>query len=150
MASPRSFFSQEWQQADFESIGIKVGDCGAQTFMEVWVLVLAIELWARQAKPFVFLGDNTSALQEAITLRGRDSLAGPSQIIAVLDCRRSLCLQVAHLHNEANTTADALSRLHAPEGNKKNFPSELAGCKRVVAPQASFLRSLIEPPAQRW
>ena len=99
--------------------------------------------------PFPFLGDSTAALQEAVDLKGRGALETPSQVLAVLRCRDNLTIPVAHLANEANTAADALSRLEAPEGNRKTFPPALAKAERASARPISHLWELVEPPASR-
>ena len=68
---PSRFFHCTWKPSDFSHLEAKVGDCSAQTFFEVLVLVLAVELWAKVAKPAIILGDNVPALQEALALRGK-------------------------------------------------------------------------------
>ena len=118
---PARYFCCSWGQADFEHLGVKVGDCSAQTFFEVLILVLAVEVWCDAAKPTVILGDNLPALQEAVALRGKGSLEPLSQALAVVVAARSLNLTVAHLPTEANTAADALSRQSEP-GNEKPWP----------------------------
>ena len=147
--APAEFFAVTWDPADFVNIDISIGDSSAQTFLEVLVLILAVDLWADPRSPCPFLGDNTAALQEAVGLRGKGQLALPAQVLAVLRCRRSLEIPVAHLANEANTLADALSRLEAPEGNRKAFPAVLANVKRRIPCELSCIWKMVEPPANR-
>ena len=66
------------------------------------------------------LGDNLPALQEALTLKGRGLQGELAQAISVLVVSRSLAITVGHLPTEANTAADALSRLAEPGGRKRN------------------------------
>ena len=49
-----------------------------------------------------------------------------NQALAVLRARRSVELPVGHLPSEANTDADALSRLEAPGREGKSWPASLA------------------------
>ena len=84
------------------------------------ILVLAIELWGRTLRPTIVLGDNLPALQEALTLKGRGLLGELAQALSVLIVSRSLAISAGHLPTEANTAADALSRLVEPKGQKRN------------------------------
>ena len=118
---PARYFCCKWEAADFEHLSVKVGDCASQTFFEVLILVLAVEVWGDASKPAVILGDNLPALQEAVALKGKGSLEPLSQALAVVVAARSLSLTVAHLPTEANTAADSLSRQCEP-GNKKPWP----------------------------
>ena len=111
---PSRYFVCTWEQVDFDHLGIKVGDCAAQTFFEVLVLVLAVELSANASKPAVILGDNLPALQEALDLKGKGAQEPLAQALAVVVSARSLALTVAHLPTEANDLADALSRQSGP------------------------------------
>ena len=92
----------------------------SQTYFEVLILVLAVELWGRTLSPTVVLGDNVPALDEALTLKGRGLLGELAQALSVLIVSRSLTITVGHLPTEANTAADALSRLAEPRGTKRN------------------------------
>ena len=112
---PARYFVCSWKQADFDHLGISVGDCAAQTFFEVLVLVLAVELWGKASKPAAILGDNLGTLQEALDLKGKGALASLAQALAVVVASRTLSLTVAHLPTEANVIADALSRQSDPD-----------------------------------
>ena len=107
---PTRCFACRWAQADFGDRDVRVGLPSSQTFFEVLALTLAVELWCGQGQPTAILGDNTAALQEALSLKGKGPLGDLAQIIAVLRCSRSLALTVGHLPTEANEVADALSR----------------------------------------
>ena len=107
---PTRCFACRWVQEDFGDKDVRVGLPSSQTFFEVLALTLAVELWCGQGQPTAILGDNTAALQEALSLKGKGPLSDLAQVIAVLRCSRSLALTVGHLPTEANDTADALSR----------------------------------------
>ena len=100
---------------------VEVGACASQTFFEILVLVLAVELWAEGTQPAIILGDNVAALQEALTLKGKGTHAPLSQALSVLLASRSLRLAAGHLPSEANEAADSLSRQSKP-GNSKPWP----------------------------
>ena len=84
-----------------------------------------------------------------MSLRGKGMLELPAQVLAVLKCRLSVDLPVAHLANEANTLADALSRLEAPAANRKAFPPALSHAHRAWPSEMSYYWRLVEPPASR-
>ena len=117
---PSRYFSCVWEASDFDDRDVKIGCSASQTYFEVLVLVLAIELWGRTLRPTVVLGDNVPALQEALTLKGRGLHGELAQALAVLVVSRSLAITVGHLPTEANTAADALSRLTEPRGKARN------------------------------
>ena len=68
---PVRCFSCTWVASDFEGMNVDIGASSSQTFFEILVLVLAVELWAIATRPAAILGDNVSALQEALSLRGK-------------------------------------------------------------------------------
>ena len=102
-------------------MSVQIGDSSSQTFFEISVLVLAVELWAEGVRPAIVLGDNVAALQEALSLKGKGVHAPLSQALSVLIISRSLRLSAGHLPSEANDAADALSRQSEPE-NAKPWP----------------------------
>ena len=110
-----------------------IGDCAAQTFFEVVALVMAVELWCKDAAPTAILGDNVASLQEAIDMKGWALHQLPSQVLALLRCSRSLVLAVGHLPSEANWAADALSRLGVgPPAERKEWPFAPKGQCSIV------------------
>ena len=115
---PTRCFAIEWTPADFAGMEVEIGSPAAQTFFEVVVLVLAVELWADGVHPAAILGDSVSALQEVLSLKGKGLHAPVSQALSRLLVSRSLSLTVGHLPGEANTAADALSRQAEPENTK--------------------------------
>ena len=94
---PVRCFSCVWDAADFTEMAVQVGEPASQTFFEVLALVLAVELWCRGTQSTLILGDNTSALQEALDLKGKGVHASLAHILAVMRCSRSLALAVGHL-----------------------------------------------------
>ena len=144
-----SSFRSLGRPQDFDGMDIEIGESSAQTFLEVMALVIAVDLWGSSKYPCPFLGDNTAALQEAVSLKGKGQLLIPAQILAVLKCRRGLEIPAAHLANEANTEADALSRLEAPAGNRKALPQVLANVRRTFPSPIPEFWAMIEPPASR-
>ena len=118
---PVRCFCCTWRSEDFGDLQVEVGSSAWQTFFEVLVLVLAVELWAQGCRPTVVLGDNVAALQEALSLKGKGVHAPLSQALSVLLVSRSLRLAVGHLPSEANDAADSLSRQSEP-GNVKPWP----------------------------
>ena len=98
-----------------------MGSSASQTFFEVLVLILAVELWGDATRPTLVLGDNVAALQEAISLKGKGGQAPLSQALSVLLVSRSLHIAAGHLPSEANVAADTLSRQAEP-GNAKPWP----------------------------
>jgi len=83
-------------------------------------------------------GDNTAALANAVSLKGRGGLNRISLEISWRKVRQGWRYQVAHLPAEGNTTADALSRTSAPSGSeRKDFPREaLRGAVRREVPKS--------------
>ena len=73
---------------------------------------MALSLWGSwfTAEAVAVLGDNTSALQNALDCKGK----GVLRAIARRRARFEWRFEVGHLPSEANTLADALSRLHDP------------------------------------
>ena len=118
---PVRCFCCAWRPEDFAEMDVTVGSSASQTFFEILVLVLAVELWGDATRPAVALGDNTAALQEAISLKGKGEQAPLSQALSVLLIARSLRITAGHLPSEANEAADSLSRQSEP-GNQKPWP----------------------------
>ena len=136
---PKAWFSVRWETAVFGEHGLTVGESSSQTAFECVVLYLAVLLWAKSSGATLLLGDNTAALQECLALKGRGTLLTVARELAVVRARRHCWLCVAHLLSEAHTTADTLSRLDAPAGQRKLKPGELARVRRVVSPSITEL-----------
>ena len=137
---PVRCFCCTWEAGEFQGLGVEVGSSASQTFFEILVLVLAIELWARSARPTAVLGDNVAALQEAISMKGKGIHAPLSQALAVLIVSRTLHLSAGHLPSEANEAADSLSRQAEP-GNLKSWP---------FAPDQHVIQDVPLSPSALW
>ena len=99
--------------------------------------------WATKFRDqgFAILGDNLSSLTRAIELQGRGKLTAITREISWRRVRLGWRYAVAHLPTEVNATADALSRLSAPEGSDiKPFPSDLKGARQIDNPDFSGVR----------
>ena len=118
---------------------MEIGQSASQTYFEVLALVLAVELWCTDSTPTLVLGDNLPALEMALALKGRGEQLRLIQALAVIRSARSVDLRVAHLPSEANTAADALSRLHAPLKDRKTWPYAATEGVATVKP--------LKPPA---
>ena len=120
---PTRCFACQWLAEDFKGMKVNIGNPAAQTFFEILALVLAVECWCPAGSPpTVIWGDNLAALQEALSMRGRDLQEQLAQALAVLRGARSLDLAVGHLPSESNIHADCLSRIYAPGSDAKEWP----------------------------
>ena len=68
------------------------------------------------------VGDNVAALELALSMRGRRALNRISREIAWRRARAGWRYRVAHWPTELNKSADALSRLCAPAGERPTAP----------------------------
>ena len=113
------------------------------------MLLLTLIRWGsvtREAGVAV-VGDNTASLGAAANLRGRGALTAISRELAWRKVRHQWRFAVGHLPSEANTVADTLSRLSAPDGaDSKQFPEELRGVREVQPPtfQETFTLDALE------
>ena len=119
-----------------------IGESSGQTFWECAALLLGLILWAEPSVPLAVLGDNTAALQEALQVKGRRQLYHVSRELAVRKARHHWIIEVGHLPSEANTAADACSRLWAPSGEQKANPFAGSSVKRLRAPRLARVWSL--------
>ena len=79
------------------------------------------------------LGDNTAALNAAVSYRGKNVLGLISREISWRKVRFGWRYAVGHLPSEHNLLADALSRLDTAAGSeRKDFPKELARARQVL------------------
>ena len=87
-----------------------------QTFWELATLLLALVTWgARFAESSVaVLGDNTGALQTALSLKGKMPNLALARELSWRRVRGRWRYEVGHLPSEFNVTADALSRVADP------------------------------------
>ena len=80
----------------------------------------------------MILGDNTSALMDALNLKGKGTLVHIARELSWRKARFQWKLQVAHVPSVMNAWTDALSRLHAPA--PALFPAPLVRARRVQPP----------------
>ena len=139
---PVSYYACRWRLADVQGMDVDIGESRSQTFWECAALLLGLILWARPSEPLAVLGDNTAALQEAIEVKGRRQLFHVSRELAVRRARHHWLLEVGHLPSEANTAADACSRIFAPNDEKKMNPFANSTVRRIKAPRLARCWSL--------
>ena len=140
--APTSYFATRWRPEDITGLDVDIGLPRSQTFWEIVALFLALCLWARPGEALAVLGDNTAALQEALNLRGKRQAQSVSREMAVRKARGNWLIHVGHLPSEANTAADACSRLWAEGHEKKLNPFRGTDIKHVRAPRLSKLWSV--------
>jgi len=120
-----------WTARDAKRFRVELGSPRGQTTWEYLVVLLALDLWADRfrASGVALLGDNLAALNGAISLKGKSELNRITRELAWRKVRRGWHYACGHLPSEHNEIADALSRLTAPEGNRKIFPAALAASR---------------------
>ena len=135
------FFYTKWEDEDFGPKRVSTGNSKFQTFWEFWTLLLAAIAWSTHlsGKGVLFAGDNTASLQLALDLKGQREMNLISRELAWRKAREGWKFALAHLPEEQNKTADALSRQFAPK--PLPFPSSaLKNAKRILS----------SPPALVW
>ena len=120
----------------------RTGEPAFQTFWEYLALVISRVLWAGPRDPIAIIGDNTGALQLAIDLNGDNALLAISREVAWRRARHGWTYGAGHLPTEANSLADALSRL--VKGEK--VPLQLRRLQEFDAPDVSALWIAASPP----
>jgi len=120
------YFELSWSQEVADHLGATIGESSSQTTFEYLVILLALVVWMPSFPDGArILGDNVSALHGVLHLRGRADLSKITREIAWRKARFAWRFAVGHLPTEANTVADALSRLAAPASSEqKHFPSK--------------------------
>ena len=73
---PVEYFEVNWLDYDLELIGAKVGDPKHQTPFEYLAVLFALSVWGGpcRAEGIALLWDNISALQCAISMKGRGGM----------------------------------------------------------------------------
>ena len=141
----KQFFSISWLAKDFAPLGVQVASSASQTFFEFYTLLLGLMVWSSYAtsKPVLVVGDNTGSLQDALQYKGRGALLIVARELAWRAARNGWIFAVGHLAAEHNLVPDSLSRLTAPNENKKPFPrKELDQAVSVAAPTPSQVWSM--------
>jgi len=134
---PQGYIMCGWTSELAEHLGTQVGSSAGQTTWELLMVYISLLTWASQFRQegLVVFGDNIAALSSILTLRGRNHLATITRELAWRRVRFGWRYAAAHLPSEYNVEADALSRVHAPEGaERKSFPVALRDVTRHAAP----------------
>ena len=128
------FFSVIWQGDEAPHLGVEPGVTAHQTFWEFATLLLALCVWGDSftQRRVSVLGDNTGALNNALSFRGRGPLEALSRELSWRQARRGWLFDVGHLPSEYNVVADALSRITDPKGT--GWPSEALAAAAEVSP----------------
>ena len=116
----KEYFACGWSKASAAHLNVVPGDCKFQSFWEFLTLLLALILWgdAYTDESLTILGDNSSALQNALKLAGRREMVAVAREIAWRQIRGNWAFKVGHLPAEQNLFSDALSRRFAPAPEK--------------------------------
>ena len=128
----REYFAVSWRKQDAEHLGVHPGTPKWQSFWELAAILLCLEAWGRRftSTSMAIVGDNTSALQDALDLKGKGPMLALAREIALRRAQHGCKFVVGHIPTERNTVPDRLSRLFAPE--RAPFPSrELAGAQQI-------------------
>ena len=110
-----------------------------QSYWEFATVALALLTWAgrHRAHALAVLSDNTSALQDALHLKGNKQMLPIARELAWRRARFGWRYEVGHLPSEHNVLADALSRLFAPDAS--TIPSELRAAREIAPAQLKDL-----------
>jgi len=133
------YFSVAWEASMVPHLAVHIGEARSQTFWEFLALFLVLEVWADEYRSsgLNVAGDNVGALQQALALKGRGPMLEISREVAWRKARRGWSFKMGHLPSERNGTADALSRMAAPE--LYPLPRCLRGLPRRSVPDVSKL-----------
>ena len=128
------FFSVVWQGDEAPHLGVEPWVTAHQTFWEFATLLLALCVWGDSftQRRVSVLGDNTGALNNALSFRGKGPLEALSRELSWRQARRGWLFDVGHLPSEYNVVADALSRITDPKGT--GWPSEALAAAAEVSP----------------
>ena len=128
------YFAVVWWGDEANHLGVHSHDTKYQSFWEFATLLLVLMVWGDRfvKHSLAILGDNTAALQNALSLKGRGPLLAVAREVSWRKARRSWCFEVGHLPSESNTIADCLSRVADPKG--KGWPSEALASAAQAAP----------------
>ena len=87
-----------------------------QTFWEFATLLLSLLVWGNRfvSDSVMVVGDNTGALDNALSLKGKGELIAISRELSWRQAKRGWLFSVGHLPSEFNVVADALSRQGSP------------------------------------
>jgi len=135
-------FYLAWDEQIAEQLQATIGDPASQTTWELFIIFLALLQWGSKwrEKGFILYGDNVAALESALHLKGKAALSQISREVSWRRARYGWKYAVSHLPTEANSNADALSRVFAPAASeRKDFPSALSGAAVIDHPDLSSI-----------
>ena len=111
-----------------------------QTFWEFATLLLSLLTWGNKfvTESVMVVGDNTGALNNALSLKGKGELIAIARELSWRQAKRGWLFSVGHLPSEFNVVADALSRQADPKGCK--WPTlALASATHVAPPRLASI-----------
>ena len=121
----REYFAVVWDESDPPRRShVVLWSSAHQSFWEFCTLLLSLCTWGDRftAETVSILGDKPSALQNALSFKGRGPLMDVARELSWRQARTGWKFQVGHLPSEFNVVADALSRTADPD--KSAWPSE--------------------------
>ena len=136
---PVEYWHVSWSTEEAARFGGKIGDPRLQSAWEYFTLLLCLLVWGDSFRheAVAILGDNLGALSSAVSLKGTGPMLQISRELSWRRARNQWAYEVGHLPAEANTIADALSRLHAPAALP--MPSCPAECRLWEVPDRSAI-----------
>ena len=142
-------FTIEWDDALFQQFGAIRGNPRWQSLWELVTLLLALIVWGDNAVDccLMVLGDNVSALQDALSLKGKGDMNHVAREISWRAARFRWIYDVQHLPSELNRVADALSRQFAVP--PLPLPAEVArdsSIPRVPPPWSAVWLAWVDKP----
>ena len=120
-----------WHPEHVRNLEVTVGKPKFQSFWEFFCLALGLCIWAPEfcdTNSLAVITDNTSALQNALDLKGSGVQLAVAQELAWRRVRCGWSYAPGHLPSEQNKLADSLSRLSAPQAAQ--LPEELRGLRQ--------------------
>ena len=134
-----AWLASEVTTTDESVLGAKKGDCASQAVFEALALLVAMREWLHRWRDerTLVLGrsDSLAALGALNKINGGKDVINRIMREAALDFAEGSYVVdvVGHLPADMNEIADALSRLRAPEENRKEFPTLLARVEETHA-----------------
>ena len=128
------YFSVIWLGDEADHLGVVPSDPSWQTFWEFATLLLCLCTWGDRftSETLTIYGDNTAALDLALSYKGTGAMAAVSRELSWRQARRGWSFCVAHLPAEHNTAADSLSRVADPKGT--TWPAVALASAEVATP----------------
>ena len=134
---PEAWFSTCIEDLDIEVLGIQRGESSGQAALESMALLIGLRAWPqfwKEEKTLVLTRSDALAAIGALLKMSSPSVPVNTVMMEIaLDCADGLCEVevVGHIPGRLNVWADALSRLEAPEPDRKEVPEALLSVTRV-------------------